>query len=183
MKKLVLSLLLATVMFGGTAVEVTASANAKTEHTTKHHAKKKTVKKHAKKSNKKHAKKIVKKRVAKKTTKKKARKVAKNSVTNKPKGYRNYKHAYIGEKRNGGVVVDAGVSGYVVKYITDPEHGLAGFNFYQAPWTIYHGHNRKDYDKYQLTLAKHEPRLKKELKKYGKREYLKIHAPAEEVTF
>lgn len=46
MKKLLLSVLLATVMFGGAAVEVTGSANAKTEHTTKHHAKKKAVKKH-----------------------------------------------------------------------------------------------------------------------------------------
>lgn len=90
MKKLLLSVLLATVMFGGAAVEVTASANAKTEHTTKHHAKKKAVKKHpakkhAKKATKKHAKlkKVVKKHVAKKTTKKKARKVAKNHVVKK----------------------------------------------------------------------------------------------------
>lgn len=88
MKKLLLSVLLATVMFGGAAVEVTASANAKTEHTTKHHAKKKAVKKHvakkhAKKATKKHAKKVVKKHVAKKTTKKKARKVAKKHVAKK----------------------------------------------------------------------------------------------------
>ena len=88
MKKLLLSVLLATVMFGGAAVEVTASANAKTEHTTKHHAKKKAVKKHAakkhaKKATKKHAKKFVKKHVAKKTTKKKARKVAKKHVAKK----------------------------------------------------------------------------------------------------
>lgn len=116
MKKLLLSVLLATVMFGGAAVEVTASANAKTEHTTKHHAKKKAVKKHAakkhaKKATKKHAKKVVKKHVAKKTTKKKARKVAKK-VSNKydvapkvkelapkgvtPKGYQPYqvRHLY-----------------------------------------------------------------------------------------
>lgn len=88
MKKLLLSVLLATVMFGGAAVEVTASANAKTEHTTKHHAKKKAVKKHAakkhaKKATKKHAKKVVKKHVAKKPTKKKARKVAKKHVAKK----------------------------------------------------------------------------------------------------
>ncbi|MCK8636086.1 hypothetical protein [Apilactobacillus kunkeei] len=84
MKKLLLSVLLATVMFGGAAVEVTASANAKTEHTIEHHAKKKAVKKHAPKKHapKKHAKKVVKKHVAKKTTKKKARKVAKK-VSNK----------------------------------------------------------------------------------------------------
>lgn len=108
MKKLLLSVLLATVMFGGAAVEVTASANAKTEHTIEHHAKKKAVKKHAPK---KHAKKVVKKHVAKKITKKKARKVAKK-VSNKydvapkvkelapkgvtPKGYQPYqvRHLY-----------------------------------------------------------------------------------------
>ncbi|GAT90978.1 hypothetical protein [Apilactobacillus kunkeei] len=89
MKKLLLSVLLATVMFGGAAVEVTASANAKTEHTTKHHAKKK-----ARKVAKKHVVKKVASKKATKTKEPKVKELAPKGVT--PKGYQPHqvRHLY-----------------------------------------------------------------------------------------
>ncbi|CAI2629912.1 hypothetical protein AKUH4B114J_11290 [Apilactobacillus kunkeei] len=156
MKKLLLSVLLATVMFGGAAVEVTASANAKTEHTTKHHANKKAVKKHAvkkhaKKATKKHAKKVVKKHVAKKTTKKKARKVAKKHVAKK--------------------VVKKSVkkvASKVANNTTSSNGGYGEIKQDRSSWLYNKGDGSYASVKaHAHELAKHDKGVRDELKKYG----------------
>ncbi|CAI2634500.1 hypothetical protein AKUH3B204M_11020 [Apilactobacillus kunkeei] len=183
MKKLLLSVLLATVMFGGAAVEVTGSANAKTEHTTKHHAKKKAVKKHevkkyAKKATKKHAKKVVKKHVAQKTTKKKARKVAKKHVAKKvvkksvkkvaPKKVTNKAAKKDTRKLSNGVTSTG----------TD-KYGYSGENIDTPKWSVYHGDgSQKSLDAYRRNMAKHDPEIRKAIEKYGIHDFTN-----DEVTF
>lgn len=175
MKKLLLSVLLATVMFGGAAVEVTASANAKTEHTIEHHAKKKAVKKHAPK---KHAKKVVKKHVAQKTTKKKARKVAKKHVAKKvvkksvkkvaPKKVTNKAAKKDTRKLSNGVTSTG----------TD-KYGYSGENIDTPKWSVYHGDgSQKSLDAYRRNMAKHDPEIRKAIEKYGIHDFTN-----DEVTF
>ncbi|KOY73696.1 hypothetical protein RZ70_03110 [Apilactobacillus kunkeei] len=164
MKKLLLSVLLATVMFGGAAVEVTASANAKTEHTTKHHAKKKNVKKHtskkhAKKATKKHTKKVVKKRVAKKTTKKKARKVAKKHVAKKV------------VKKSVKKVAPKKVTSKVANNTTNTTSSNGGYGEIKqdrSPWLYNKGDGTvKSAQEHQKVLAKHNKQLRDYMAQFG----------------